>query len=140
MQYKFIFYGSLMDVSLVHKICGHKPVSIEIGAFKGKLYAVTDHSEPHDVFRYPLAVLTDCGPRVKSLLNWFDMTTDEFTGMRERLCEFEGPLYELTTAPFYTQEGVQKEGFIFAARKGFRPEEHHNIREMPLVEGGYVWR
>src|SRR3989338_9155596 len=119
-----------MDTSLIREICGHIPVSIEIGTFNGKLYAVTDHSEPLGVFRYPLAILTDCGPRVKSLLTWFDMTTDEFTEMRERLCEFEGPLYELTTAPFYTQEGMQREGFIFAARKEVRPEEHHNIREM----------
>lgn len=139
MHCPFIFYGILMDMGLLHKVTELIPCTIRLGYIKAKMFVVTDQTEPHGLYRYPLAVVDEVTSTIVALHIDYELFPKQISELWSRLLIFEGPLYEAQEIPFYCVNGEIIKGQVFAAKKDFDPKRHPGISQLTTLKNMYFW-
>ena len=139
MHCPFIFYGTLMDMGLLHKVTELIPSAIRLGYIKATMFIVTDQTEPHGLHRYPLAVIEELASRAVALHVDYELFPKQISELWSRLLIFEGPLYEAQEISFYCINGEVIKGQVFAAKKDFDPKCHPEISQLSTSKNTYFW-
>lgn len=139
MDFKFIFYGSLMNLDLLYEIIGNKPKSIEIGYVHGDLYEVVDHTEPMGIHRYPILVQNQKGNVVICIQVTFCTTRTHLIDIFLRLNEFEGDLYKPCVIEFISFNGKRSMGYAYICAAD-KPPEKSSIKKILPISGVYLWK
>jgi hypothetical protein len=98
---KLVLYGTLKDPELFFSLTGFNFLNEVSGYICGKIYEVTDYTEPQKIFRYPLFVPDDNGTKIIAKEVAINVSNHNEGNFWKILQDFEGDLYKLEIINFY---------------------------------------
>lgn len=98
---RLVLYGTLKDPELFFSVTGFHFLNEIYGYVYGKIYEVTDYTEPQKIFRYPLFVPGNNGIKIIAKEVAINIDNHNKSIFWNVLQSFEGNLYKLETVNFY---------------------------------------
>ena len=137
---QLIFYGSLMNLDLFYRITGRRPDSVRYGYVRGDLYRVTDDTEPHGIFNYPL-LIPSAGPNIVICVEiTLRLERSQNEILQNCLKDFEGDLFQLSQIEFCPFIGGPELGMAYVGKKGAIVGRANIARLECIIPSIYVWK
>lgn|GEM_PF-6353269 len=133
---KLVLYGTLKNPDLFYSVTGFHFSHEIIGYIYGKLYEITDYTEPQKVFTYPLFIPSNDGTKVIAKEVSVDVDKYNKGAFWENLQSFEGDLYKLEVIEFYPFDEKPRKGIAYVGSS----KKAKNIRIVKINTPFYSWQ
>ncbi|MFA7169734.1 MAG: hypothetical protein WC178_02665 [Candidatus Paceibacterota bacterium] len=132
-----IFYGTLMDLRLAHRITGIAPVKCQVGYVWGEIYEIIDPTEPNGIYKYPAITLGNQKMKIMALLVQYELkNTEKFWA---NLMEYEGDMYNYAETDFFNLDGSISSGHIAVIKNDEKLTTNCNSIEIEEHKGSYIF-
>lgn len=126
-----------MDLRLAHRITGIVPVKCQAGYVWGKIYEITDPTEPNGIYRYPAITLSNQKMKIMALLVQYELkNTEEFWA---NLTKYEGDIYRYVETNFFNSDGFVANGYIAVIKNDEELSTNCNSIRIEEHEGFYIF-
>lgn len=139
MRCSFIFYGSLLEEEWRNKVTKMIPHSISEGYIFGEM-AVISEFKSKEICRYPILSVENQILKIAAENIVYEGSNQDIDLLMQRLCEYEGPLYQLVLTNFYSEDRPIRSGFVFTENRLYTPCEAMQIDRIANTLPLFDWR
>ena len=134
-----IFYGTLMDLRLAHKITGLLPKRYQTGCIYGEIHEMIDHTEPNNIYKYPILTLDRKKLKIVAILAEYELKNDKITSFCKKLKAYEGPLYRFVKTSFYNIDNCVLYGYAAVAKNKLDLQNNSNAKRVVNLSDPYMF-
>ena len=139
MTCSLIFYGTLMDLRMGYKVTGLLPKRYQIGCIYGEIHEIIDHTEPNNIYKYPVLTLDRKKLKIVAILAEYELKNHKITGFCKKLKAYEGPLYRFVKTSFYDINSCVLYGYAAVAKNKLDLQNNSNAKRVMDLSSPYMF-